>query len=253
MKYHVGSQGIIHGEKNSEEILLDLKSGKLKPTDKVWLPGWSSWQTISETHELTNPVKATPPSGISWFEHQGVYSFSQTLRTILLQPGNFSHLPDSPKFFIGFKYLFISIVINALVISGLTLASGLEFSGLAAISMASIAFILIIVASLGLSLFFAVCAHAGVRALGGQQPARTTFATLLLCQGAGILISVIPIAGIFLSVWPFISGIIGLAASQRISILKSTLIQITSAVISFIGVITVIIVPFMALLWYGTR
>jgi hypothetical protein len=246
-KYHVGSKGTVLGEKTAEEILSAIASGELTRSDKVWLPGWADWQTIAETPEL-QPQSVTTMQGPEWFENPSFASFWQTFRTILVKPGNFAHLKPNPKLSLSFYYLLMATLLNSFAATIVLVVSGVQLAGLPSMTLAGIFFGAAILGSLLLSTLFTLLTHWGVRLTGGRYPLRTTFATLLPCQGAGILLSLIPVAGLLLSVWPFVSGIIALAGSQHISVLKSALIQIAVVFLAIFILMVAAMVPVIALL-----
>jgi len=246
VKYHVGSKGAVLGEKSAEEIILSLSAGELSPADKVWLPGWTDWKTIGETPEL-NPAVKIYGNCPAWFEQPSLATFWQTFKTILVKPGDFASLPEAPKLSQSFNYLLFAALVNAFFMAGLLIVSGLQIASFTATTLGFAVFGLTLLGSILLSTLFATLTHWGIRLAGGNQPLRTTFATLLPCQGAGILLSMIPAAGIFLSVWPFVSGIIALAASQRVSLLKSALTQITVVLLSIIVLMVLVLLPVIVL------
>lgn len=255
VKYHVGvvssppdkSKSYTLGEKTAAEILTAIAAGDLTTADKVWQPGWDAWRTIAETPELRAHSTAQL-QGPEWFKKPSLSSFWQTFQTILLKPSNFAHLEEAPRLTRSFTYLLIAILLSSTVTAGVLMLSGLQFGGLTSLTLAGLFFGLAIMGSLLLSTLFTLLTHWVVRIAGARQPLRTTFATLLPCQGVGILLSIIPVAGLFLSLWPFISGIIALAGSQRISILKSALVQIGVVFLATFALMVLVMIPVIALI-----
>jgi len=234
-KYHLGIKGSVIGEKSLEELNEGLSNGTISPDDKVWSSGWADWQNVGEfisTHQEQNRSRKE-----TWFVKPNLRSFWTTLTEILLKPSEaFDGLARPAQLKSSILFWLISAVISSmmlglfyggiLLVQGKEAVSRLHAGTLEGPGIILIAFVGYMLFTLLSSLVMCTVTHAMVWTFGRRNGWKTTFATLLPCQGAAHLLGAVPFIGILLSIWPFISGLLALAVTQNISIVKSVILQL---------------------------